>query len=80
MLSKIHKLKVYSSAVNFFLIRLVDTYITGKELYQRLCNKNILIRECSDFRGLDDTYIRIAILTHEQNIKLVQGIKEAIST
>ena len=32
-----------------------------------LSKKNILIRECSSFRNLDDNWARISLQTHEKN-------------
>ena len=39
---------------------------------ERLKEQGILIRSCANFRGLDDTWFRIGIRTHEENRKLVE--------
>lgn len=63
--------KVYNpdSAANFILMRV------GKgagDLKEKLLEKNILIRSCSDYRGLDERYYRIAVRTHTENVKLIE--------
>ncbi len=51
---------IYKSDVNFFLIKLKHPFNAKK--FQSLCDKeNILIRDCSNFDFLDDSYVRIAV-------------------
>ena len=38
----------------------------------RLKEQGILIRSCKNFRGLDETWFRIGIRTHEENRELVE--------
>ena len=45
------------------------------DLYDRLLDKGILVRECSDFRGLNKGWYRIAIKDHEANLKMINIIK-----
>ncbi len=61
--------EIYSSYVNFLLFK------ADVDLAHKLVQKNILIRECSNFYGLDSTYFRIAVRTHEENEKLIGAIK-----
>ncbi|TBR10052.1 MAG: histidinol-phosphate aminotransferase family protein [Candidatus Nitrosotenuis sp.] len=63
----------FDSATNFILIK---TKTKSKALQKNLLKKNILIRDCSTFRGLDDSYIRIAIKTHKENTKLLAALEE----
>jgi len=37
-------------------------------------DQGILIRRASNFRGLDDSYIRLAIKSRELNIKLIEAL------
>lgn len=50
-----------------------------KGLAQSLLEKGILIRDCSNYRGLDEGYYRIAIRLHEENMKLLAGLLEVIT-
>ena len=63
----------FDSSANFILIK---TKTKSKTLQKNLLKKNILIRDCSTFRGLDDSYVRIAIKTHRENTKLLAALEE----
>ncbi|EPZ53609.1 threonine-phosphate decarboxylase CobD/CbiB family domain protein [[Clostridium] sordellii ATCC 9714] len=39
---------------------------------------NILIRDASNFRNLDDSYIRIAIKSHDENIKILKILNKIL--
>ncbi len=64
---------VFQSKANFFLFK-----TTQKDLYEKLFEKGILIRKCSNFMGLDDTYYRIAVKCREDNEKLLEAIRGVI--
>lgn len=68
-------LKVKRSHANFFLICL-DKKIKAETLKEMLLKKGILIRDCSTFTGLDDNFIRVSIRTHEENVRLIEELKE----
>lgn len=68
-ISQINGFSCYSSDANFILIK---SKISSKQLQKKLLKKNILIRDCSSFRGLDGKFIRIAVRTHDENQRLVK--------
>ncbi|TBR22417.1 MAG: threonine-phosphate decarboxylase [Candidatus Nitrosotenuis sp.] len=72
-ISKLNGFFCFDSSTNFILIK---TKTKSKTLQNNLLKKNILIRDCSTFRGLDDSYIRIAIKTHKENTKLLAALEE----
>jgi threonine-phosphate decarboxylase len=53
----------------------VKTKIKSKLLQKKLLRKKILIRDCSTFRGLNQDYIRIAVKTRKENIKLLKALE-----
>lgn len=65
-------IRVYESDTNYLLFR------SRPDLYERLLGKGILIRRCANFSGLDDTYFRIAVRTHEDNKQLISALKEIL--
>lgn len=71
-------LKPYLPSVNFILINITDTNMTGAELQQAMAARNILIRDCSNYPGLSSHYIRIAVKCSEQNIILIETLKKVI--
>ena len=74
-LAKIEVLKLYPTTANFLLIKIEKQGITSKSLRELLIKKGILIRDCSNFRNLNNKYIRIAVRSREENLKLLKGFK-----
>lgn len=56
-------IKFIPSKVNFYLLKIDNS----KEIFDRLKMKGILVRDCSNFKGLDNAYIRIAVRSHREN-------------
>ncbi|NBI06489.1 pyridoxal phosphate-dependent aminotransferase [Senegalia massiliensis] len=72
-LKRISYLNVYKTYTNFFLCRLKN--IEASTLQYLLLEKDIYIRTCEDFVGLDNTYFRIAIKRREENIFILDALK-----
>lgn len=72
-ISKINGFTCYDSDTNFLLIK---SKINSKHLQRKLLKKNILIRDGSTFRGLNNKFIRVAVRTHKENLKLIKALKE----
>ena len=66
-------LKVFSSQSNFLLIE------SEYPLYRALLQKQILVRVCDNFSGLDGHFIRIGLKTHADNIALIRAIREELN-
>ena len=64
-----------SSSTNFILIK---TKYDSTKLQTKLLKNKILIRDCKNFRGLDNHYIRIAVKSHKDNVKLVAALEKII--
>jgi threonine-phosphate decarboxylase len=62
-----------SSSTNFILIK---TKYDSTKLQTKLLKNKILIRDCKNFRGLDNHYIRIAVKSHKDNVKLVKALEK----
>ncbi|MCC0727817.1 aminotransferase class I/II-fold pyridoxal phosphate-dependent enzyme [Clostridioides sp. ZZV14-6045] len=76
-LKDIRNIKVYDTDANFILIKLYKKIADElkKDLFKR---GNILVRDASNFIGLDDSFIRIAIKYHEDNKILIENIKNLL--
>ena len=70
-LSKFQWLYCFQSSTNFILIK---TKINSKLLQKKLLKKNILIRDCSTFCGLNENYVRIAVKNRNQNKLLLKAL------
>lgn len=69
-ISKIDGFSCIETKTNFILIK---TKQPAKTIQKKLLGKNILVRDCSNFRGLGPHYIRIAVKTRKENKKLVSA-------
>lgn len=74
-LSKIDGLEVQPTATTFFLVRLKKGTAAALKLHL-LENCGILIRDASNFRGLDETYFRLSTQTSTENLELTNAIRE----
>jgi threonine-phosphate decarboxylase len=72
-ISKINGLTCYDSSTNFVLIK---SKMNSKTIQKKLMEKKILVRDCSTFRGLGNKFIRVAIRTHKENVKLIRALEE----
>ena len=69
----ITSIKLYPSATPFFLARLPKKISAGNA-WSYLANDKILIRNCSNFSGLSDQFIRISLKTREANRMLAEKL------
>ncbi len=65
---------------NFFFIDIQNAGLTANALKHRMLKQGILIRDCSSFVGLNEFYIRVAVKTHEENMRLIEAFKHSLST
>ena len=72
-ISKINGFTCYDSSTNFLLIK---SRMNSKKIQEKLIEKKILIRDCNNFRGLNNKFIRVAVRTHKENRKLVRALEE----
>jgi threonine-phosphate decarboxylase len=69
----------YPSAVNYLLVRLINSGVTSSQLQERLIAKGYLIRNCANFAGLDDSFFRLAVRQPQENQGLIQALRECVS-
>lgn len=66
-------LTVWQSDANYLFFK------AEKQLKEKLIKQGFLIRDCSNYVGLQDGYYRIAVKTEEENKKLIQALKNSLS-
>ena len=71
-IADIQGFECHASSTNFILIK---TRQDSTKLQKRLLKHKILIRDCKSFRGLNNHYIRIAIKSHKDNLKLIRALE-----
>jgi threonine-phosphate decarboxylase len=60
----------FPSSANFYLIK----HDNAQKIIASLRNKGIMIRDCSNFIGLDGSYMRIAVKSNKDNMKLLKEL------
>ena len=74
-LSEFEGIKAYRPTVNFIFLRLSPEWENSSVFCERMKGKRILIRNCSNYPGLDDTYVRVAVKTREENKVLLDAFR-----
>ena len=72
-LKKIRKVEVFEPSANFVLFRVNSD--KAKNLLKKMRDEKILLRSCENFVGLDEKYFRSAIRSREENIRLLDALK-----
>jgi len=76
-LSRIAGLKPYPPEANFILVK-IETGPSSSKLQGDLARRGILIRDCSNFAGLKNRFFRVAARKREENLRLIDSLREAI--
>jgi len=63
-------MRCFPSATTFLLLRLPEG-LTAPAVWQRMAENRILIRDCSNFQGLTDAFIRVSLKNPEANQRAV---------
>ncbi len=79
MLAAIPGLDVCPGAANFFLCRLQAAAPTASELRAACLKRGLLIRDASNFEGLDSRYFRVAVRTARENRRLARIIRAGLT-
>ena len=66
-------IKVFDSSANFILFK------EKNGLCEKLLNEGILIRDCTNFSGLTEGFYRVAVRTHEENIRLITALMRCLN-
>ena len=67
---KLSKVEPFKSALKI----MGDGEVTTKELFETLRDRGIMVRDCSNFKGLDETFIRVAVKANKDNMRLLQEL------
>lgn len=67
---------VFPSEANYILWKFEP--LIGRDLYQKMLEKKILIRQCANYRGLGEHYYRICIGLHEENKCLLEQLEKCL--
>lgn len=70
-------LTLFPSQTSYFLIKL-PAGTTAAQVCTQLADQKILIRNCANFRGLDERFVRIALKDPDSNERAARLLKDAM--
>ena len=65
-------IRVYPGEANYLLL------YSDTGLYEKLMERGIMVRDCSNYIGLSSGFVRIAVRTREENDALLTALKEVL--
>ncbi|MBE9535874.1 MAG: threonine-phosphate decarboxylase [Proteobacteria bacterium] len=68
-------MRPFQSNANYIFVRLDSDMGASKLCERMLMEEGLLLRDCSNFQGLDNRYIRMAVRKREDNIKLISSLE-----
>jgi threonine-phosphate decarboxylase len=68
----------FDSTVNYLLVKINRPDFTAASLQKALLAQRIVIRDASNFRGLDERFIRVAVRSREENQRLLEALGELL--
>ena len=68
--------RVYCSQGNYILLMLQN--MKARDLKTKLIKRGILIRNCDNYMGLNEYFIRVAVKKREDNFKLLEEMKNLL--
>lgn len=71
-------IKVFKPDANFLLIKLLKEDQTSADVFDYCIQKGLMVRDCSDYEGLGNKFVRFCFLKPEQNDKMVNTILEIV--
>ncbi len=78
-LRRIPGIKVYRPSANFVLCRITKENVNADILFDTAIRQNLMIRNCSTFTFLDDSYFRICFMNPSDNDRLLDVIRNTVS-
>lgn len=72
ILAACKNVKVYPPTANFVLVKILKEGTTSADLFDAAIRKGLMIRDCSTFPFLDQTFIRFCFMSPEKNTELVE--------
>jgi threonine-phosphate decarboxylase len=72
-------LTAFPGEANYLLAKLTLPGWTARTLRERLLPRGIIIRDASNFKGLDERYIRVAVRRREDNDRLLGALNACLS-
>ena len=72
------ELSPFPSVVNYLLVKLTRPGLTAAGLREQMLAHRIVIRDASNFRGLDARFFRIAVRGRQENERLLAALEQCL--
>lgn len=70
----------YPAAANFLLVGVGGSPLAAGEWWLRLARRGILVRDCRNFAGLGDGFLRLAVRSRPDNERLLAALRDILAT
>ncbi len=77
-LDALEGLQTFPSAVNYLLVKITRPGWTAARLRQEMLAHRVVIRDASNFRGLDERFFRIAVRHRPENERLLEALRSCL--
>ena len=77
-LNAVKGIRAYPSCANFILLSIQEAGQTSDVLSAKLRARGILVRDCANYPGLDDSFLRIAVRRREENDRFLHAMEAVI--
>ena len=77
-IGQISGLQPLPPSVNFILTRITKDSMNVDTMQKHLLTRGILVRNCANFPGLDARYFRAAVRSPQENVRLLEALREAM--
>lgn len=77
-LSSLDNIITYPGAANFLLLNIAASALTAEEFVALMAKKGVLVRDCSNYPGLSEYYVRVAVRSREENQRLIRSIRQVV--
>lgn len=78
-LTAIPGIRLFPSVTGFFLVQLPDP-CRSEEVCRQLAQEKILVRDCANFKGLSDRFIRISLQDQAKNLRCAEALEAVLAT
>lgn len=72
---RINGLKTVPSSTNYFLLDVSGLGMTSAGFAARMLDCGIVVRDCSSFKMLGSTFVRLAVRTRDENERLIKALR-----
>ncbi len=78
-LGRIKGIKPFASRTHYLLVKIENGFSAAK-IQKELLKRNLLVRDCTSFRGLNEKFFRAAVKTRRENRTLIRELGDIFGT